>query len=136
MEFKLTTQDGYARRGQLSLAHGLIETPVFMPVGTYGAVKSLTPDDLNKLGAQIILGNTFHLMLRPGTNVIKAHQGLHGFMNWQKPILTDSGGFQVFSLGDLKENYRSRRDLQVAHRRQQNFYGAGRIHAGATRFGF
>jgi queuine tRNA-ribosyltransferase len=103
MEFKVTTQDGHARRGQLSLSHGLIETPVFMPVGTYGAVKSLTPDDLTSLGAQIILGNTFHLMLRPGTDVIKAHQDLHGFMNWQKPILTDSGGFQVFSLGDLRK---------------------------------
>ena len=103
MEFNLLARDGYARRGQLSLAHGLIETPVFMPVGTYGAVKSLTPDDLNHLGAQIILGNTFHLMLRPGTPVIKAHQDLHGFMNWQKPILTDSGGFQVFSLGDLRK---------------------------------
>ncbi len=103
MEFKLTTQDGYARRGQLTLAHGIVETPVFMPVGTYGTVKALTPDDLTSLGAQIILGNTFHLMLRPGTDVIRAHQDLHGFMNWQKPILTDSGGFQVFSLGDLRK---------------------------------
>jgi len=103
MEFKLTTQDGYARRGQLTLKHGIIQTPVFMPVGTYGAVKSLTPDDLSSLGAQIILGNTFHLMLRPGMGVIKAHNDLHGFMNWQKPILTDSGGFQVFSLGDLRK---------------------------------
>jgi queuine tRNA-ribosyltransferase len=103
MEFKRTIQDGYARLGQLTLSHGTIETPVFMPVGTYGTVKSLTPEDLNSLGAQIILGNTFHLMLRPGTDVIKAHQDLHGFMNWQKPILTDSGGFQVFSLGDLRK---------------------------------
>ena len=94
MEFKLTTQDGYARRGQLTLKHGIIQTPVFMPVGTYGAVKSLTPDDLSSLEAQIILGNTFHLMLRPGMGVIKAHNDLHGFMNWQKPILTDSGGFR------------------------------------------
>jgi queuine tRNA-ribosyltransferase len=103
MEFKLINQDGHARRGQLTLAHGTIETPVFMPVGTYGAVKSLTPDDLLSLNAQIILGNTFHLMLRPGTEVIKAHKDLHGFMNWQKPILTDSGGFQVFSLGALRK---------------------------------
>ncbi len=103
MEFKLINQDGYARRGQLTLSHGVIQTPVFMPVGTYGAVKSLTPDDLNALGAQIILGNTFHLMLRPGTQVIKAHHDLHGFMGWNKPILTDSGGFQVFSLGDLRK---------------------------------
>ncbi len=103
MEFKLTAQDGHARRGQLTLSHGTVETPVFMPVGTYGAVKSLTPDDLHSLGADIILGNTFHLMLRPGTGVIKAHDGLHGFINWYKPILTDSGGFQVFSLGDLRK---------------------------------
>ncbi len=103
MEFKLIAQDGHARRGQLTLTHGTIETPVFMPVGTYGAVKSLTPDDLHSLGAEIILGNTFHLMLRPGTAVIKAHQNLHGFINWQKPILTDSGGFQVFSLGELRK---------------------------------
>ena len=103
MEFKLTHQDGHARRGQLTLAHGIVETPIFMPVGTYGAVKSLTPDDLLSLNAQIILGNTFHLMLRPGTQVVKAHQDLHGFMNWQKPILTDSGGFQVFSLGALRK---------------------------------
>jgi queuine tRNA-ribosyltransferase len=103
MEFKITTQDGHARRGQLTLAHGLVETPVFMPVGTYGTVKALTPDDLASLGAQIILGNTFHLMLRPGRGVIKAHKDLHGFMNWGKPILTDSGGFQVFSLGDLRK---------------------------------
>ena len=103
MEFKLTTQDGYARRGRLILTHGIVETPVFMPVGTYGAVKALTPDDLTSLDAQIILGNTFHLMLRPGTGVIKAHQDLHGFMNWNKPILTDSGGFQVFSLGALRK---------------------------------
>jgi queuine tRNA-ribosyltransferase len=103
MEFKLTHQDGHARRGQLTLAHGVVETPIFMPVGTYGAVKSLTPDDLLSLDAQIILGNTFHLMLRPGTQVVKAHKNLHGFMNWQKPILTDSGGFQVFSLGALRK---------------------------------
>jgi queuine tRNA-ribosyltransferase len=102
MEFNITAQDGHARRGQLTLSHGIVETPVFMPVGTYGTVKALTPDDLLNLGAQIILGNTFHLMLRPGTCVIKAHNDLHGFMNWQKPILTDSGGFQVFSLGDLR----------------------------------
>jgi queuine tRNA-ribosyltransferase len=103
MEFKLINTDGYARRGQLSFARGLINTPVFMPVGTYGAVKSLTPDDLNDIGAQIILGNTFHLMLRPGTQVIQVHGDLHDFMRWNKPILTDSGGFQVFSLGALRK---------------------------------
>jgi len=103
MEFKLLTTDGYARRGQLKFARGVVETPIFMPVGTYGAVKSLTPEDLTGVGAQIILGNTFHLMLRPGTEVIKTHGDLHDFMRWQKPILTDSGGFQVFSLGALRK---------------------------------
>ena len=103
MEFTLKTTDGHARRGQLAFARGVVETPIFMPVGTYGAVKSLTPEDLLALGAQIILGNTFHLMLRPGMEVIKTHGDLHDFMRWQKPILTDSGGFQVFSLGALRK---------------------------------
>jgi queuine tRNA-ribosyltransferase len=103
MKFELQTTDGHARRGRLTFARGIVETPIFMPVGTYGAVKSLTPEDLNQLGAQIILGNTFHLMLRPGMEVIKAHGDLHDFMRWQKPILTDSGGFQVFSLGALRK---------------------------------
>jgi len=103
MEFKLKNTDGNARRGQLKFARGTIETPIFMPVGTYGTVKSLTPKELTGIGAQIILGNTFHLMLRPGTEVIKAHGDLHDFMQWDKPILTDSGGFQVFSLGALRK---------------------------------
>jgi queuine tRNA-ribosyltransferase len=103
MEFKLKNTDGHARRGQLTFARGIIETPIFMPVGTYGTVKSLTPDELHCVGAQIILGNTFHLMLRPGTEVIKAHGDLHDFMRWDKPILTDSGGFQVFSLGKMRK---------------------------------
>ena len=103
MEFNLTAQDGHARRGELALSHGTVQTPVFMPVGTYGAVKSLTPDDLTQLGAEIILGNTFHLMLRPGSGVINQHGDLLRFMNWNKPILTDSGGFQVFSLGELRK---------------------------------
>lgn len=103
MEFKLNNTDGFARRGQLSFARGVIETPIFMPVGTYGSVKSLTPEDLTGLGAQIILGNTFHLMLRPGMNVVKAHGDLHDFMHWDSPILTDSGGFQVFSLGAMRK---------------------------------
>lgn len=103
MEFKLKNTDGVARRGQLTFARGVIETPIFMPVGTYGSVKSLTPEDLTGMGAQIILGNTFHLMLRPGTEVIKAHGDLHDFMHWEKPILTDSGGFQVFSLGAMRK---------------------------------
>jgi queuine tRNA-ribosyltransferase len=96
--FELQATDGAARSGRLTLAHGSVDTPVFMPVGTYGAVKTLTPEDLESLGAQIILGNTFHLMLRPGGELMQALGGLHTFMHWQRPILTDSGGFQVWSL--------------------------------------
>ncbi|MCK5871962.1 MAG: tRNA guanosine(34) transglycosylase Tgt [Methylococcales bacterium] len=103
MKFTLKNTDGHARRGQLEFKRGTIQTPMFMPVGTYGTVKSLTPEELNNMGAQIILGNTFHLMLRPQMDVIKAHGDLHDFMHWEKPILTDSGGFQVFSLGALRK---------------------------------
>jgi queuine tRNA-ribosyltransferase len=103
MQFELLKTDGAARRGTLTLAHGVVQTPVFMPVGTYGTVKAMTPQSLNDIGAQICLGNTFHLWLRPGLDVIHAHRGLHGFMNWRKPILTDSGGFQVFSLGAMRK---------------------------------
>ena len=103
MQFDLLKTDGAARRGTLTLAHGQIQTPVFMPVGTYGTVKAMTPQGLNDIGAQICLGNTFHLWLRPGLDVIHAHRGLHDFMGWQKPILTDSGGFQVFSLGAMRK---------------------------------
>ena len=103
MQFELLTTDGNARLGRLTLAHGVVETPVFMPVGTYGTVKAMTPRDLDEIGAQICLGNTFHLWLRPGLEVIGAHGGLHGLMGWNKPILTDSGGFQVFSLGALRK---------------------------------
>ncbi|HNE44099.1 MAG TPA: tRNA guanosine(34) transglycosylase Tgt, partial [Rhodocyclaceae bacterium] len=103
MQFDLLTTDGAARRGRLTLAHGAVETPVFMPVGTYGTVKAMTPQSLADIGAQICLGNTFHLWLRPGLEVVRAHGGLHRFMNWDKPILTDSGGFQVFSLGALRK---------------------------------
>jgi queuine tRNA-ribosyltransferase len=103
MDFQLLSTDGHARRGRLTFERGIVETPIFMPVGTYGAVKSLTPEDLLGIGAQIILGNTFHLMLRPTTKVIQTHGDLHDFMHWQKPILTDSGGFQVFSLGALRK---------------------------------
>ena len=103
MQFELLTTDGGARRGRLTLAHGVVETPVFMPVGTYGTVKAMTPAMLADIGAQICLGNTFHLWLRPGLEIISAHQGLHRFMAWDKPILTDSGGFQVFSLGALRK---------------------------------
>ena len=103
MQFELLTTDGAARRARLTLAHGVVETPVFMPVGTYGTVKAMTPRDLNDIGAQICLGNTFHLWLRPGLEVVAAHGGLHKFMDWHKPILTDSGGFQVFSLGAMRK---------------------------------
>ncbi len=101
--FELLATDGAARRGRLQLAHGTIETPAFMPVGTYGTVKAMTTEELEGLGAGIVLGNTFHLMLRPGVEVIAAHGGLHGFMHWPHPILTDSGGFQVFSLKSLRK---------------------------------
>ena len=103
MKFKVHATDGAARRGTLDLAHGTVETPVFMPVGTYGTVKAMSPAELGQVGASIVLGNTFHLWLRPGLDVIRAHGGLHGFMGWKGPILTDSGGFQVFSLGALRK---------------------------------
>ena len=100
--FTVTASAGAARSGRLTTAHGAIETPAFMPVGTYGTVKAMTPEELVGLGAQIVLANTFHLMLRPGAQVIAAHGGLHRFMHWERPILTDSGGFQVFSLESLR----------------------------------
>ncbi|HKO87284.1 MAG TPA: tRNA guanosine(34) transglycosylase Tgt [Burkholderiales bacterium] len=103
MRFTLHKTDGAARRGTLELAHGSVETPVFMPVGTYGTVKAMSPEELQGIGAQIVLGNTFHLWLRPGLDVIEAHGGLHRFMGWDGPILTDSGGFQVFSLGAMRK---------------------------------
>ena len=103
MHFELLATDKNARLGHLTLAHGVVETPVFMPVGTYGTVKAMTPRDLAEIGAPICLGNTFHLWLRPGLEVIAVHGGLHRFMGWDKPILTDSGGFQVFSLGALRK---------------------------------
>ena len=102
-EFQLLGTHGSARRGRLTLAHGVVETPAFMPVGTYGTVKAMTPEELEGLGAHIVLGNTFHLMLRPGNDIMRAHGGLHGFMHWKRPILTDSGGFQVFSLESLRK---------------------------------
>jgi queuine tRNA-ribosyltransferase len=103
MKFTMTHRDGEARRGTLELAHGEVQTPAFMPVGTYGTVKAMAPQELQALGAQIVLGNTFHLWLRPGLDVIGRHGGLHRFMGWERPILTDSGGFQVFSLGALRK---------------------------------
>jgi queuine tRNA-ribosyltransferase len=103
MKFTLHQQDGLARRGTVHLAHGDVQTPAFMPVGTYGTVKAMTPRDLKDIDAHIVLGNTFHLWLRPGLDVIAAHGGLHKFMGWDGPILTDSGGFQVFSLGAMRK---------------------------------
>src|SRR4249920_1055740 len=103
MNFSVIATDGAARRGVLELAHGRVDTPAFMPVGTYGAVKAVSPAELAEARAQIVLGNTFHLWLRPGLEVIAKHGGLHRFMGWHGPILTDSGGFQVFSLGALRK---------------------------------
>lgn len=103
MQFTLHAQDGAARRASLSFPRGVVETPAFMPVGTYGTVKAMTPRDVSATGAEILLGNTFHLMLRPGTEIIEKIGGLHQFMAWDGPILTDSGGFQVWSLGDLRK---------------------------------
>jgi len=103
MKFELDKTEGFARRGRLVFDRGTVETPAFMPVGTYGTVKAMTPEELQDLGAQIVLGNTFHLMLRPGSEIIKKHGDLHNFMHWQGPILTDSGGFQVWSLGKLRK---------------------------------
>ena len=103
MRFELLNRDGAARRGRLEFARGTVDTPAFMPVGTYGTVKAMTPEQLESVGAQIVLGNTFHLYLRPGLEVIEAHAGLHGFMHWQRPILTDSGGFQVWSLKEMRK---------------------------------
>jgi queuine tRNA-ribosyltransferase len=103
MKFSLLREDGAARRGRLELAHGAVETPAFMPVGTYGTVKGVTPEELESCGAEIVLANTFHLMLRPGAGVVRAHGGLHRMMHWQRPILTDSGGYQVFSLAAMRK---------------------------------
>ena len=103
LRFDLLKTEGHARRGRLTLNHGVVETPVFMPVGTYGTVKGVMPRSLEEMGAQIILGNTFHLWMRPGLDVIKAFGGLHAFERWGKPMLTDSGGFQVWSLGEMRK---------------------------------
>jgi queuine tRNA-ribosyltransferase len=103
LKFDLLKTSGHARRGQLTLNHGVVQTPVFMPVGTYGTVKGVMPRSLDEMGAQIILGNTFHLWMRPGLEVLKKFGGLHGFEGWHKPMLTDSGGFQVWSLGEMRK---------------------------------
>src|ERR1700712_5858857 len=103
LKLDLLKTDGHARRGRLTLNHGVIETPVFMPVGTYGTVKGVMPSSLETMGAEIILGNTFHLWLRPGVDILAQFGGLHRFEGWTRPILTDSGGFQVWSLGDMRK---------------------------------
>ena len=103
MLFELKYNNNGVRRGRIKFDRGTIETPAFMPVGTYGTVKAMTPEELEQTGAEIILGNTFHLMLRPGTDIIRRHGDLHDFMHWQKPILTDSGGFQVYSLAEMRK---------------------------------
>lgn len=103
MSFSISQTEGKARRGELKFPRGTVQTPAFMPVGTYGTVKGMLPRDIEEIGADIILGNTFHLMLRPGTDIVQAHGDLHDFIQWDKPILTDSGGFQVFSLGELRK---------------------------------
>jgi queuine tRNA-ribosyltransferase len=103
MNFQIAHRDGEARSGVLTLSHGSVDTPAFMPVGTHGTVKAMSPAELEAIGAQIVLGNTFHLWLRPGLEVIEKHGGLHGFMGWKRPLLTDSGGFQVFSLATLRK---------------------------------
>lgn len=103
MQFEILKKEGLARRGRMKFSRGTVDTPAFMPVGTYGTVKAMTPEEVGATGAQIILGNTFHLMLRPGTEIIAAHGDLHDFMQWHGPILTDSGGFQVFSLTKLRK---------------------------------
>ena len=121
MKFLKKQKDGLARRGRLMFGRGAVDTPAFMPVGTYGTVKAMTPEELQGMGAQIVLGNTFHLWLRPGTRVIRQHGDLHDFMHWQGPILTDSGGFQVFSLGEMRRiteegvHFRSPVDLSLIH---------------------
>ena len=103
MKFDLHSECGAARCGELAFRRGTVQTPAFMPVGTYGTVKSVTPEEVTESGAKIILGNTFHLMLRPGTDIVRKHGGLHEFMHWEGPILTDSGGFQVFSLAAMRK---------------------------------
>ena len=107
MKFRLVKSDKSARLGELHFDKGVIHTPVFMPVGTYGSVKTMTPDELTDIGAEIILANTYHLMIRPGKEILSAHGGLHRMMSWQKPILTDSGGYQIWSLSKKRKiNFR------------------------------
>lgn len=129
MSFELLATDGKARRGRLTFPRGVVETPAFMPVGTYGTVKGMLPRDIEATGAQMILGNTFHLWLRPGTEVIKGHGDLHDFMQWKGPILTDSGGFSVQPWRHAQDQGRGR-DVCLAGRWCQGVHGAGRVDAG------
>ena len=135
--FRVLHTDGAARRGEMTTAHGVVQTPAFMPVGTRGAVKGVTPRDLREAGAEIILGNTYHLWLRPGDDLIARLGGLHRFIGWDGPILTDSGGFQVFSLGEQRVDHRGRDPLPVPPRRQRApaDAGGGRRHPGAAGLG-
>ena len=136
MTFELLGTDGAARRGRLTFPRGTVETPAFMPVGTYGSVKGVLPEQVRALGAEIILGNTFHLYLRPGLDVIEAHGGLHGFARWDGPILTDSGGFQVFSLAHRRKITEAGRDLRRADRRLDRVPRPGGEHAHPARARF
>jgi queuine tRNA-ribosyltransferase len=134
LRFEVLAREGAARVGSLRLPHGSVDTPAFMPVGTYGTVKAMTPEELEALGAQIVLGNTFHLMLRPGAEIVGLHRhGLHGFMGWQRPILTDSGGFQVFSLAQMRRidedgvSFRSPVDGAAVHMRPEDAMDVQRV---------
>ena len=129
MSFELLKTDGAARRGRLTFPRGTVETPAFMPVGTYGSVKGVLPEQVRELGAEIILGNTFHLYLRPGLDVIEAHGGLHGFARWNGPILTDSGGFQVFSLAHRRKITEQGVTFAAPTDGSTVFLGPGREHA-------
>ena len=135
MKFTVSATCGAARRGRLTLARGVVNTPAFMPVGTYGAVRAVSAQDLRELKAEIILANAFHLMLRPGDARIQELGGLHAFAGWQAPILTDSGGFQAFSLAKGKGIGRTRAGIAISHRRRFGALGAGALHAGAGAVG-
>ncbi len=126
-QFTITATDGAARRGSLVTAHGVVETPIFMPVGTQGSVKALAPDDLNAAGAQIILGNTYHLYLRPGDDLLARKGGLHRFASWNKPILTDSGGFQVFSLKDIRKLSEDGVEFRSHHDGSKHFFSPEKV---------
>ena len=136
MHFDLLATDGPARRGRLRFDRGTVETPAFMPVGTYGSVKAMTPRDLVDIGAEIILGNTFHLFLRPGLDVVGKFGGLHRFIGWNKPILTDSGGFQVFFAGAQTQDQRGGGDLCLPRRWLEGVSFAGGVDVHPDRAGF